>query len=297
MGHLPSLAWGNSTKVSGLEANLDGNWKGIGLLGCGAIGTEIAGALNAGDVGNARLVAVFDQIPEAVATLAGQVPETVSGHSDFHKFLATPGLELVLECASPAAVRAHAEEVLASDKDLMVLSSGALTDTSLFQRLCSLAEQRGIRLIIPSGALGGIDALKATRGHLEEVTLTTTKPPNGLKGAPGFRDWESVEITEPQVIFEGPALDAIKLFPANVNVGATLSLVSLGPEKTIVKVVADPHSPGNVHEIYARGDFGVMRFTLQNRPHDRNPRTSYLAMLSAIETLRAACTPGPSIGT
>ena len=219
MGHLPSLAWGNSTKVSGLEANLDGNGKGIGLLGCGAIGTEIAGALNAGDVGNARLVAVFDQIPEAVATLAGQVPETVSGHSDFHKFLATPGLELVLECASPAAVRAHAEEVLASDKDLMVLSSGALTDTSLFQRLCSLAEQRGIRLIIPSGALGGIDALKATRGHLEEVTLTTTKPPNGLKGAPGFRDWESVEITEPQVIFEGPALDAIKLFPANVNVG------------------------------------------------------------------------------
>ena len=98
---------------------MDGNGKGIGLLGCGAIGTEIAGALNAGDVGNARLVAVFDQIPEAVATLAGQVPETVSGHSDFHKFLATPGLELVLECASPAAVRAHAEEVLASDKDLI----------------------------------------------------------------------------------------------------------------------------------------------------------------------------------
>ena len=276
---------------------MDGNGKGIGLLGCGAIGTEIAGSLNAGSVGNARLVAVFDQMPEAVAALAEQQPETVSGHTDFHKFLAVPGLEMVLECASPAAVRAHAEAVLSSNKDLMILSSGALTDTSLFQRLCSLAEQRGLRLIIPSGALGGIDALKATRGHLDEVTLTTTKPPDGLKGAPGYKDWESVEITEPQVIFEGSAIEAIQLFPANVNVGATLSLVSLGPHKTIVKVVADPCSPGNVHEIHARGDFGVMRFTMENRPHDRNPRTSYLAMLSAIETLRAACTPGPTIGT
>ena len=78
------------------------------------------------------------------------------------------------------------------------------------------------------------------------------------------------------------ALEAIKLFPANVNVGATLSLAGLGPEKTRVKVVADPDSPGNVHQIYARGSFGVMRFTLENRPHDRNPKTSYLAILSVL---------------
>ena len=104
-------------------------------------------------------------------------------------------------------------------------------------------------------------------------------------------------ITKPEVIFDGSALEAIKLFPANVNVGATLSLAGLGPLKTRVKVVADPQAPGNVHEVYARGDFGVMRFTLENRPHERNPRTSYLAVLSVLETLRAACTPGPRIGT
>ena len=269
----------------------------IGLMGCGAIGTEIATSVCAGRVANAALVALFDQIEEQASSLATQLPITVPYYTEIDRFLATPGLEMVMECASPAAIRAHGAAVLSSNKDLLMLSSGALTDTDIFQHLARLAEERDRRLIIPSGALGGIDALRAARDYLKEVTLTTTKPPRSLKGAPGFKDWESKEITEAQVIFDGSALEAVKLFPANVNVAATLSLAGLGPEKTRVKVVADPHSPGNVHEIYARGDFGVMRFTLENRPHDRNPRTSYLAILSALETLRAACNPGPSIGT
>ena len=269
----------------------------IGLLGCGAIGSEIATAACTGKVGAATLVGIYDQYPEAASSLAKELPVSVPQFTDFGQFLAIPGLEMVVECASPAAIKAHAEAVLSSDKDLLMISSGALTDMDLFQRLANLAQTRGRRLIIPSGALGGIDALRAARGHLEEVTLTTTKTPRSLQGALGFKDWESKEITKPEVIFDGSALEAIKLFPANVNVGATLSLAGLGPLKTRVKVVADPQAPGNVHEVYARGDFGVMRFTLENRPHERNPRTSYLAVLSVLETLRAACTPGPRIGT
>ena len=269
----------------------------IGLIGCGAIGTEIATEVSGGRVGNAEIAALFDMDAAIANELAQQLGGAITTFTDMDEFLAAPGLEMVVECASPSAVKAHGERVLAAGKDLMVVSSGALTDTALFQRLADLAVQRGLRFIIPTGALGGIDAIRATRGLLEEVVLTTTKPPRGLMGAPGFKEWESKEITEAQVIFDGSALEAIKLFPANVNVGATLSLAGLGPEKTRVKVVADPDSPGNVHQIYARGSFGVMRFTLENRPHDRNPRTSYLAILSVLETLREACTAGPRIGT
>lgn len=269
----------------------------IGILGCGAIGSEIVTAVCDRKVGNASLIALFDQDAEMASSLARRLPITVPAFTNIGQFLAVSGLEMVVECASPGAVRAYAEAVLSSGRDLLMISSGALTDTALFHRLAALAEERGRRLIIPSGALGGIDAIRAARDRLEEVTLTTTKPPEALKGAPGFKEWESREIIEAQVIFDGSALEAIKLFPANVNVGATLSLAGIGPEKTRVKVVADPRSPGNVHEIYARGDFGVMRFTLENRPHERNPRTSYLAVLSVLETLRAACTPGPRIGT
>jgi aspartate dehydrogenase len=269
----------------------------IGLLGCGAIGTEIATAVCAGKVGDAHLAAVFDQDQEMASSLAEQLPESVPHFTDFSQFLDTPGLEMVVECAAPAAVRAHAEGILTQGKDLLMISSGALTDTALFQRLADLARDQGLRLMVPSGALGGIDAIRAVRHLLDEVTLTTTKPPRGLQGAPGFKEWESREITSAQVVFEGNALEAIKLFPANVNVGATLGLAGLGPEKTLVKVVADPDSSGNVHEIYARGTFGVMRFRLENVPHERNPRTSFLAVLSVLETLRAACTPGPRIGT
>ena len=269
----------------------------IGLIGCGAIGTEIATQVSEGRVGSAHLVALFDMDAAVASTLSQQLGTTVPIFTRMNEFLAVSDLEMVVECASPSAVKSHAEKVLAAGKDLLVISSGALTDAALFQRLAALAEERGLRFIIPTGALGGIDAIRATRGLLEEVVLTTTKPPRGLIGAPGFKEWESAEISEAQTIFDGNALEAIKLFPANVNVGATLSLAGLGPLKTRVKIVADPDSPGNVHQIYARGSFGVMRFTLENRPHDRNPKTSYLAILSVLETLRESCTSGPRIGT
>lgn len=269
----------------------------VGLIGCGTIGAEIADSICARKAADASLVALFDVDAERASALANRLPLEVPHFTDFDQFLSTAGLELVVECASPVAVRAYAESVLSGGKDLLMLSSGALTDSALYQRLASLAINEGRRLIIPSGALGGIDALRGARGHLDEVTLTSTKPPKGFMGAPGFKEWESKEITEAQVIFDGPANEAIKLFPANVNVGTTLSLAGLGPEKTRVKVVADPNSPDNVHEILAKGDFGIMRVTMENRPHDRNPRTSYLAVLSALETLRAACTTEPKIGT
>ena len=270
---------------------------GVGLLGCGSIGREMATAIAEGKAGDARLVCLFDIDLDMASTLASDLGVDLPLSAEMNRFLSTPGLDLVVECASPDAVRSHAESVLAAEKDLLLMSSGALTDAALHARLADLARRPGRRIMVPSGALGGIDAIKAVRHLLEEVTLTTTKSPRSLAGAPGFREWESREITAPQVVFDGYASDAVKLFPANVNVAATLSLAGLGPDRTRVKVVADPSVSQNTHEVVATGDFGVLRMRMELRPHDRNPRTSFLAIVSAIETLRAACSSGPRLGT
>ena len=270
---------------------------GIGLLGCGAMGREIASAVSSGEADNATLVSLFDVDLERAHSLAEQVAPSAPVTSEIEAFLAPAPLQLVVECASPGAVRAHAKTILSNGKDLLLMSSGALADSALFRALASLAEQQRCRLIVPSGALAGIDAIRAVRRNLTKVTLTTTKPPRSLRGAPGFKEWETREISEAQVIFEGTAGEAVKLFPANVNVASTLSLAGLGPEKTTVKVVADPASSSNVHEVVAKGDFGVLRLRMELRPHDKNPATSYLAVVSAIEALRAACSTGPRIGT
>ncbi len=270
---------------------------GVGLIGCGAIGRRIAAAVQAGEAGDAELVAVFDQDADMARALSTSVSPGLPHTTDFDDFLASDGLDLVLECASPAAAGAFAARVLEAGKDLVLMSSGALTDRLLFKRLSDLAASKGNRVMVPSGALGGIDAVRAVRHQLDEVSLTTTKPPRGLAGAPGFAEWESVAIEEPTVVFEGPALEAVKLFPANVNVSATLSLAGLGAELTRVRVVADPSATQNVHEVVATGSFGSLTFTMQLEPDPDNPKTSGLAITSAIETLRAACSSGPRIGT
>ncbi len=270
---------------------------GVGLIGCGAIGREIARAVEAGEAGEARLVCVFDQADGLAESLAGGLRGEVQATDEIRRFLAAPWLDLVVECASPDAVREHAEAALSAGKDLLVMSSGALADPALAERLAGLAAQKGIRLIVPSGALGGIDAIRAARGSLEAVTLTTTKPPRGLAGAPGFAEWEGRAISEPTVVFDGPAVEAVKLFPANVNVAATLSLAGLGARDTRVRVVADPGAALNVHEVEAVGSLGALRFRMELRPHERNPKTSFLAIASAIEAIRTACTRGVRVGS
>ena len=270
---------------------------GIGLLGCGTMGGEVALAVSEREVQNARVIAVFDEDPEAAGRLAEKLDPRPATCRTVEDLLAARDVSLVVECAAPAAIAAYGETVLSAGRSLFILSSGALADTELFDRLISLAAENGCEIVIPSGALGGIDALRSVRDLLERVTLTSTKTPQAFSGAPGFAKWEDVEITEPTVLYEGPARDAVALFPANVNVAATLSIAGIGPKRTIVKVIADPTSPGNVHEIHARGEFGEFTFKLVNQPHVRNPRTSHLAVLSAIETLRAYCDSGPSIGT
>jgi aspartate dehydrogenase len=273
----------------------------VGLIGCGAMGSELARAVHKGEAGTARVIALFDEYQPAREMLAkelstGNALEPAQADT-VTELVNLPNIDLIIECASQAAVAAHAETVLSSGTSMLVMSSGAMISSDFMRTVSKAASNSGATIYIPSGAVGGIDALRASKALLEEVTIVSTKKPISLIGAPGFADWEDKEITEPTVIFEGSAAEAVGLFPANVNVAATVSMAGIGPDATKVQVVADPDSPGNVHEINAISKAGKFSFRFENMPHETNPKTSFLAVLAAIEMLRSICEPGIRIGT
>jgi aspartate dehydrogenase len=262
----------------------------IGIVGAGAIGKEIARAIDDGTI-PARIAAIWDR-------QVGEAEEFAASLRQKPKVL--PLQELVQECnvvveaASQAAVREVAVAALSNSKSVMIMSVGALSDKQLLEQIRSLAKEHHCNIYVPSGAIGGLDAVKsASIKGIECVTITTRKPAKGLKGAP-FVVKNNIDIerfTRPTEIFSGPAAIAIKEFPANVNVAASLSLVGIGFEKTIVKVVVDPTITRNIHEIQVKGDFGDFHAKIENVPSETNPRTSYLAALSAIATLKQVCEP------
>jgi Predicted dinucleotide-utilizing enzyme len=270
----------------------------IGLIGCGTIGTEIATAVHTGRVPNTNLTAVFDIDEEQTKTLVESL-DGAPNPVDSVSTLITEA-DLVVEAAGQAAVQSVAVDVLESNTDLMIMSVGALAETSLRRSVIEAADGESSRLYVPSGAIAGLDAIKAAAlaNELSSVTLTTRKPPSGLEGAPYIEDNE-IDLNgleEESVIFEGSATEAARAFPANVNVAMSLSLAGIGPEETAVTVVADPDEINNVHQIAAEGSAGRIQTTVQNVPSPTNPKTSYLAALSAIEKLRSI-TGAVSTGT
>ncbi|MDM7934974.1 MAG: aspartate dehydrogenase [Methanothrix sp.] len=261
----------------------------IGLVGCGAIGTEIARAIDSGEI-EAELVAVCDHNPanaRALIEALGKKPLLVR----LDELVSLS--DLVVEAASQKAVPAIARAALRRGRSLMVMSVGALADPEIYREIKGLAKEHGARVYIPSGAISGLDGLKsASLGEIRRITLTTTKNPKGLKGAPYVVDnrIDLDSLKAPSVIFEGTAAEAVRAFPANVNVAATLCLAAREGEVR-VKIVADPMIQVNRHEIVAEGDFGQITTRVENVPSPKNPRTSYLAALSAIATLRSIVEP------
>lgn len=270
----------------------------IGLVGCGAIGSEIAVAIDSGRV-NAELVTVYDAYRERASALAGRLKSAPVVAESIDALLLASDVDLVVEAASQQAVRDYARSILEHGKDLMVMSVGALLDDALYAELCSLLERHGVRLYLPTGAIAGIDAIRSVRHLLKEVTITTTKHPRALEDAPFFREHRVnlKGLKRAKVIYRGNAREAVRLFPANVNVAAILSIAGIGADRTMVRIVADPRARRNIHEIDARGEFGELHFSISNVPSPGNPKTSYLAILSAIECLRRACDGMVSIGT
>jgi aspartate dehydrogenase len=258
----------------------------IGVIGAGAIGRYLVQAVRSGQAGDHEIVVVGDIIPNGAID---GIPYTTDVSS-----LPSHDLELVVEAAAQAAARQHVVPMLEAGVDVMVMSVGALADESFYEQVRTAARRAGRRVYIPSGALGGLDAVKAASvAGLDSVELITTKPPIAIKDAVYFQDhpvdWDA--ITSPTVVYEGPASEAVGYFPQNVNVAAVLSLAGIGPHRTRVRVVADPASTTNQHMVRVRGGFGEMEVKLSNLPTPENPKTSWLAALAAVAMLRRLADP------
>ncbi|MEM2987605.1 MAG: aspartate dehydrogenase [Candidatus Bathyarchaeia archaeon] len=265
---------------------------GVGLIGCGVIGTMLAQAIDMGQAGDTCLFMVFDRNLERAKNLAQRLKSKPKIAKSVDELLECEDVQLVIEAASQGAVKAYAVDVLRARKDLMIMSVGALVDYGLLEEISRAARESGRKVYIPSGAIAGLDGLKASAiGKIESVTLTTRKPIESLMDNPYFREKTDGKVEKPTLIYEGSAMEACKLFPANINVAATLSLAGIGAEKTVVRVVADPTISRNIHEIKAKGDFGDLQVHVENVPSAENPKTSFLAALSAIATLKRLTEP------
>jgi len=277
--------------------------KKVALIGCGTIGREIAIAVDSGKVNNATIVTLVDSVERLAQTLRSNLQNSnPSTFTDFSKFIDSSSfkdIDIIVEAASQDAVNSFGKKIVEAGKSLMIMSVGALGDPFFLSEMLDIAYQNSSHIYVPTGAIAGIDAIRSVKHLLDSVVITTTKNPIALAGAPFFNltKINVHEITEKTVIYDGIAADAVKKFPANINVAAILSLAGIGIERTKVKIIADPYTDINQHEITATGKFGEMKIIVHNKPSPNNPKTSFLAILSAIECLRSICDDTIRIGT
>jgi aspartate dehydrogenase len=241
----------------------------VGIIGCGAIANIITTSIVQED-NDIEIAYFFDkdiERAENLASLAGGV--AVLNFDDM-----LDDVDLILECAAPVSVKEYAPKVLGHGLDMIVMSIGALMDGEFYREMESLAKEHGAKIHLPSGAIVGLDGIKAVaKFGLKEVSLVTRKSPKSL----------GKDIDTEEILFEGKASDAVKEFPLNINVAATISIAC---QRDIdVRIIVDPNVDRNVHEITAKGDFGEFKTTTMNYPCAANPKTSMLAALSAIRLL------------
>ena len=257
----------------------------IGLIGAGSIGSLLGKAVD--QMEDVEKLYIMDRSRQRARTLTESITKGVK-IDNLEDLLSKS--DLVIEAASQEAAEEIAPRVLERGKDLMLMSVGALRDENLRKRIETLAKKNGCKVHIPSGAIAGIDGLKsASADVIDEVMLITTKPPAALEGANLAIDLKSIK--EPITLFEGSARDAVRRFPQNINVAATLSLSGIGFDRTLVKIVVDPDATRNTHKIIVRGKFGKLSCEVDNVPSPTNPKTSYLAALSAITALKNILAP------
>lgn len=264
----------------------------ISIIGCGAIGTEICKAIDS--LKEVELVCIVDKDKKKINKLLKFLKNSKPKIGDINT--AVEKADLIVECAVKEVVYTIATKAIAKGKDIMIMSSGGLVE---HLELLDLARKKNSCIYLPSGAVAGLDGLKsAIAGKVDKVTLITRKPLNALIGAPYLSEHniDLSKIKKEKVVFSGTAREAINGFPANVNVSVALSLAGLGLDKTYVKIIADPNIKINIHEIEIEGEFGKIKTKTENVQSPINPRTSFLAALSAVATFKRIIDP-VKIGT
>lgn len=248
----------------------------LGIIGCGAIGTDVA--IYADTMKEIEKIYLFDIDKKAEEKLVKKIHKAKCKLvKDFLN-----DVDVVFEAASQKAVTDYAEIVLVAGKDLILMSVGGLFDDKFRDKLENIAKKNHCKIYVPSGAICGIDGiLSASVDKIDEVTLVTTKSPKSL----------GKNFDRRTVVFRGSARNAVKEYPKNINVAASLSLAGIGFDKTRVEIVADPVATRNSHKILAHGGFGRLRAEIENMPNPNNQKTSYMASLSAIATLKRITNP------
>lgn len=256
----------------------------VGLIGLGHVGLEVAKAIAAGEAGGCRLAGALVRRPAAVHPDAAALGMPIV--SSLEELFATEPV-VVVELAGHEGLRAHGEAVLRSGRDLVTISVGALADAGLRERILAAARESGRQVLVPSGAIAGLDAIGAAAlGGLDTVVHTTRKPVAAFTEAQlgGPRPSEATEL------FDGPAAEGVLRFPENVNVAAAVSLAGIGFDRTRLRVIADPAISRNRHEVDVAGYFGTLRIEIENIP-TANPKTGRIVSLSVVKALRDLTAP------
>jgi aspartate dehydrogenase len=258
----------------------------LGIIGMGAIGTSLCAVLER------ELEAPLDQLAvlvrptnvaaaeQAIARLTPKLAKRINVSSSLDALLKI-GPDLVVECAGHAALAAYGADILRSGCDLLVVSSGALTDDALTTRLVAATSNNASRLTISSGAIGGIDMISAARlSGITSLVYTSRKPPAAWRGSPAEAQVDLATLREATVFYEGTAREAARDYPKNANVAATLALAGPGLDQTRVRLIADPASPGNVHHFTLVSGAAEVEMRILAYPSPDNPRTSAITALA-----------------
>ena len=260
----------------------------VGIIGGGTIARLFIEHIRRGDLGRSRVVAIagrYDRSRGKALAKAFRVP-FVTGL----KALLAKKPDVVVEAASHEAVREYGEALLGKGISLIVLSCGALCDDGLRRKLERAARRSGALLSVPSGGIGGLDALKAACvAGVDEVGIRVAKPPKAWKGIP-FVEALGIDldrVTQACTLYKGTAREGVPHFPQNVNIAAVLSLAGIGFDRTQLEVIADPALTHNTHTIRVAGKSGRFTVTLENVPSPENPKTAWLACYSALAALRS----------
>ncbi len=254
----------------------------VGIIGCGAIGSGVAKAVVKEFNKKCVLSALFDIDAQKAAALSKKLLRKNIAKSSIAGLIKSS--DIIVEAVAYNRTKELIRSFLNAGKDVLVMSTGQILDG---KNLFALARRRGCRLLLPSGAIAGLDALKAVKKDIKTITLTTRKPFKGLEEAIRKQGGnKKIPMTKTVVLFDGHVSEAIRLFPSNINVAATIALATESFSKLRIRIITSPEYKTNSHEIEAFGHFGHIHTKTENVACPDNPKTSYLAILSAIQALR-----------
>lgn len=257
----------------------------IALVGCGAMGMAVLRRLQ----GSSSEVVTFVVVREGQICSTRDALTGIACNANVVSALdaaAHRQIDLLVECAGHGAIAEHVVLALAAGVPSIIVSAGALHDDELMSEVNDAAQRGNTRVTLIPGAIAAIDSLAAAAlGELHRVSYVGRKPPLSWRGTPAETVCNLAQLVSEKVVFDGTARDAVRLYPKNANVAATVAMAGVGFEATRVQLIADPKASRNIHRLIAEGEFGRFELTIENNALPENPKTSALTVLSVLRAI------------